>query len=142
MKKQLLIVCGCAIENNKILFLQRKDENKKIHLKWELPGGKVEFGEKPEVAILREYKEETGLSIKIIDQVPLTQSYIWNKDTQTFILVYIVKIISGRINKSDHHTKDIKWIDKNKINWKETLIGTKELVNKSIKHYEIRSKKN
>src|SRR5258707_4199864 len=32
--------------------------------KWDLPGGKAEFGEKPEGALFREIEEETGLKIK------------------------------------------------------------------------------
>jgi len=142
MKKQLLIVCGCAIENNKVLLLQRKDEDKKIHLMWELPGGKVEFGEKPEDAIIREFEEETGLKVVVNTQVPLIQSYIWDETIQTFIIVYLVKVISGKINTSDHHTNDIRWQYIDKINWQKTIIGTRELIKKSKKYYDLQSKKN
>lgn len=55
-------IYGILIENNKVLmtrsrFIDREFVN--------FPGGGVEIGEAPEDALIREYQEETGLSIKI-----------------------------------------------------------------------------
>jgi 8-oxo-dGTP diphosphatase len=140
MKKQLLIVCGLAVEEDKILLIQRKDKNKDIHLKWELPGGKVDFGEKPEFALAREYFEETGISVDVTHQVPIIQSYVWDNNVQTFITIFMVKTIGGKFNKSDHHTHDIKWFKYNEIEWENTIIGTKELIDASLKHYDLQTK--
>lgn len=49
--------------NGKILMIQRTNEPSKDY--WCLPGGFINYQEKPEEAILREVKEETGVNIKI-----------------------------------------------------------------------------
>lgn len=58
---QQLAVCGILIENGKVLTVSRKDD----HTQLGLPGGKVDSGEIPEQAILRECFEETGMRVKI-----------------------------------------------------------------------------
>lgn len=58
------ISVGILIKNKKILLGKRKETGFLGGL-WELPGGKVEAQETPEIAIIREFKEETGLSISV-----------------------------------------------------------------------------
>ncbi len=58
-----IAVDGVLIKNKKILLIKRKNEPFKD--KWALPGGFVEYGEKVEDAIVREFKEETGMSVRI-----------------------------------------------------------------------------
>jgi len=58
-----VVACLVGI-NNKILLLHRHD-NKPEGNKWGLPGGKIDKEDKnKEMAMLRELKEETGLSLK------------------------------------------------------------------------------
>lgn len=58
---QQLAVCGILIEDGKILTVSRKND----HTKLGLPGGKVDRGELPQSAIIRECFEETGMKVKI-----------------------------------------------------------------------------
>ena len=61
-------------ERNKILILNRK----KNLTEWQFPQGGIEENETPEQAILREMKEETGLSeLKILSRVDKTFRYYW-----------------------------------------------------------------
>jgi 8-oxo-dGTP diphosphatase len=48
-------------EEGQVLLLQRSLRSKNYPGKWEFPGGKVDPGEKFDVAVVREVKEETGL---------------------------------------------------------------------------------
>lgn len=50
------------IHENKILLIHRIKEGKEYYV---LPGGKIEYGETPEEAAIREVKEETSLTIEI-----------------------------------------------------------------------------
>ena len=61
--KPSIAVDGILIKNGKILLIKRKNEPFKG--KWALPGGFVEYGERVEDAILREFEEEVGLKAKI-----------------------------------------------------------------------------
>lgn len=57
-------VCGICIENGKLLLIKHKNLGKGGYL-WAPPGGGVDFGESVEECLLREFKEETGLIIKV-----------------------------------------------------------------------------
>ena len=61
--KPSIAVDGVLIKNGKILLIKRKNEPFKG--KWALPGGFVEYGEKVEDAVLREFQEEVGIKAKI-----------------------------------------------------------------------------
>jgi 8-oxo-dGTP diphosphatase len=63
MKKPGIAVDGVLIKDNKILLIKRKNEPFKG--KWALPGGFVEYGEKVEEAVLREFEEEVGIKARI-----------------------------------------------------------------------------
>jgi len=57
-------LAGCIIkdEQGRVLLLHR---NNGRHVQWEIPGGKIDVGEKPDQAAAREVKEELGVEVKI-----------------------------------------------------------------------------
>ncbi|MEM1513777.1 MAG: NUDIX hydrolase [Candidatus Thermoplasmatota archaeon] len=61
--KPAVAVDGVLIKNKKILLIKRRNDPFKD--KWALPGGFVEYGERVEEAIIREFKEETGMRARI-----------------------------------------------------------------------------
>ena len=61
--KTIKVVAALVTKDNKIFATQRGYGDFKDG--WEFPGGKVEEGEKPEDAIVREIKEELGADIKV-----------------------------------------------------------------------------
>lgn len=76
-----VIVAGGGLVHtaeNTVLLIFRKN-------KWDLPKGKLDAGETPEVAALREVHEETGLQSLQLDK-PLTITYHTYKENGTFIL--------------------------------------------------------
>ena len=64
MESRLLLVVACALvdADGRVLLCQRP-EGKQLAGLWEFPGGKVEAGETPEIALIRELKEELGISV-------------------------------------------------------------------------------
>lgn len=62
--KPLLLVAACAlIDIDGRVLLARRPEGKKMAGLWEFPGGKLNPGETPEVALIRELKEELGIDV-------------------------------------------------------------------------------
>jgi 8-oxo-dGTP diphosphatase len=65
----LQVVAGIIEDKGKVLLCQRHHLSKRFPLKWEFPGGKVEKGEDPEAAIIRELNEELGISVSKVEYI-------------------------------------------------------------------------
>jgi len=61
-------LAGCIIKNDegKVLLLHRSTAKR---VQWEIPGGKVEVGEAPEQAAVREIAEELGVTVQVIGRI-------------------------------------------------------------------------
>lgn len=72
-QKPLLLVTACALidRDNRVLLAQRPAGKAMAGL-WEFPGGKVEAGETPEGALLRELEEELDVRTEAACLAPLT----------------------------------------------------------------------
>ena len=72
MPVDLLLVAACALVDvdGRVLISQRP-ANKAMAGLWEFPGGKVEKGERPEDALIRELKEELGITVREACLAPL-----------------------------------------------------------------------
>lgn len=58
-------VVGAAIMKDGKLFVAQRPDKGEVGLKWEYPGGKIEDGETPVQAIIREIKEELNADIEV-----------------------------------------------------------------------------
>lgn len=65
-ENRLVVVAAVLERDGKILIGQRKSGGRHP-LKWELPGGKVEPGEEPRAALVRELREELGIEAVLGD---------------------------------------------------------------------------
>ena len=111
-KSPKLTADGAIFKDGKIVLIKRKNEPFKG--KWALPGGFVEYGEKVEDAVIREVKEETGLSTKIIDIVGIYSDP--NRDPRGHIItvVYLLDIIGGELKGNDD-AAEAKYFDINDL---------------------------
>lgn len=68
----LPIVIGVVrdLQGRVLLGRRYQPEIPEIHGKWNLLGGRVEFGESPEEALVREIKEESGLEVEVVRMLP------------------------------------------------------------------------
>lgn len=69
------VVCALVERDGTVLVAQRP-AHKHLPFKWEFPGGKVEPGETPEAAIVRELREELGVAFVVTRALPrFTHAY-------------------------------------------------------------------
>ena len=108
-----LTVRGVIRQEEKILILRRHPKSRNNPHKYELPGGKVDPGEFFDVALVREFKEETDLDVKIDSLFEVVQdefiSRRTNRPISTVQLMMNLEIIGGDLQISDEHD-DFKWV--------------------------------
>ncbi|MEU7058492.1 (deoxy)nucleoside triphosphate pyrophosphohydrolase [Streptomyces sp. NPDC046197] len=64
------VVVGAALLDGGRLLAARRSAPPELAGRWELPGGKVEPGERPEAALVRELREELGVDAEPVERVP------------------------------------------------------------------------
>ncbi|MEC8956707.1 MAG: 8-oxo-dGTP diphosphatase MutT [Pseudomonadota bacterium] len=62
--QRISVVAGILIDKNKRLLLSQRQSFKTFPFQWEFPGGKIVAGESPEMALIRELKEELNINAK------------------------------------------------------------------------------
>jgi len=73
MGADILIVAACAlIDADGRVLLAKRPPGRPLQGFWEFPGGKVEAGETPEAALVRELDEELGIAVAHECLAPLT----------------------------------------------------------------------
>ncbi len=125
--KQITVFVGLIVHDGKLLMVQRDEpEVKGAHLKWEIPGGKVDFGETPEESIVREIKEETGVNIRVKRLIPTVYTKYWEYQwgTQhTLLLGYECEFVSQGKKTADHHVNDVAWVELKNVKQLDRLPG-------------------
>lgn len=96
--------------NHRFLALKRSEEKGDF---WELPGGRLEYGETLEETLYREIKEETNLDItprRILNSWDLIE-----ENRQISGVIYLCDIKSDKVTLSDEHS-DYRWFHTSEIN--------------------------
>ena len=112
--KNLKIVVSIALINdsNEIL-LSKRPNNKHLAGFWEFPGGKVEDGESPESAIVRETKEEINIDINNKCFAPLSFSEFDYKEFQLLLLLYVCRRWEGEPKSMENN--ELMWVKPNML---------------------------
>ena len=107
---QKITVAGLLIKDGKVLVIKRARNERYLAGMYELPGGKVDFGEQPNDALKREFLEETGLTIQVLTPYK-AYSYLSHENKRhTVEIVYTVALIGKPgIKLSDEH-EDYCWV--------------------------------
>ena len=113
--KTINVVAAIIIKSNQILATQRGYGNYAGF--WEFPGGKIENGESPEQAIIREIKEE--LSADIVVDSFLTEVEHDYPEFHLKMKCFLCHIKDGKIELLEHSA--LKWLDKNNLDSVEWL---------------------
>ena len=108
-----LVVSVALINNANEILLSKRPKDKHLADFWEFPGGKVENGETPEIALVREIKEELNIDINGKCIAPLSFSEYDYREFQLLLLLYICRRWEG-IPKSMENN-EIMWVKPNML---------------------------
>ena len=113
----LLLVVACALvdQDNRILIAQRPP-GKKLEGLWEFPGGKLDPGERPEDALIRELHEELSIHVKAPCLAPLTFASHAYDDFHLLMPLYICRRWEGFVQPREGQA--VKWVRPRELrNW-------------------------
>ena len=85
------VVAVALVDVDGRVLLSRRPEDKVMGGLWEFPGGKMERGESPESALIREMKEELGIDTKESCLAPLSFSSHAYDDFHVLLLLYVCR---------------------------------------------------
>mgnify|MGYP001174148610 CR=1 FL=1 len=110
--KQRISVRAIMRDGSKVLLLKRSAGRESIVGKYELPGGKVAYGEQPEDALRRILHSDIGVHMQTV-QLYDAVTYIDrdDRDIQYIVLVYMVALAPG------HHAIQLGGEEYNKYSW-------------------------
>ncbi|MEM4195329.1 MAG: NUDIX hydrolase [Candidatus Anstonellales archaeon] len=110
------------VNNGKVLVLKRRDGC------WEFPGGKIEFGEMPEISAVRECEEETGLKARELVLLTVT-SAVYEKNGDTKHSIYVVfagKVDSQEVRISGEHV-EAKWVNASELEFMNLCYNARDV---------------
>lgn len=122
--KTIRVVAAIIIEKEKVFATQRGYGEFKDG--WEFPGGKIELGEIPEAAIVREIKEELDTEIEVVKLLD-TVEYDYPQFHLSMDCI-ICKIKSGDLVLKEHEAA--KWLTKENLDSVDWLPADLSLIEK------------
>ena len=105
------VAAAILVKDDKIL-LAKRPANDRLPNKWELPGGKIEDGETPEVCLQRELFEEFGIKVEVADF--FCSSVFTYEHMKIELLAYFVQWTSGVMVPTVH--EEIRWCALKELN--------------------------
>ncbi len=106
---RIVVVAACALvdTDGRVLVAQRP-EGKTMAGLWEFPGGKVDDGERPEAALIRELREELGIDVSAACLAPLTFASHGYDDFHLLMPLYVCRRWKGEVRPQENQA--LRWV--------------------------------
>lgn len=97
-----------------ILVIKRAGDETHLENLWDVPGGRFDYGEKPEEGLKREVMEESGLEIEVAEPVT-SWTFMRDNGEQVFGTTFLCEPEDLEVELGDEHT-DFQWVEKDELN--------------------------
>ncbi len=114
-RQQQIVVAGAVVldgQGNVLLTRRNQPDLPGAHGRWEMPAGKVEFGELPHETAAREVLEETGYAVRVDPRRSSVKAMIWESDTKethTILLAFRAEVVGGERTVQGGKVADVRW---------------------------------
>ncbi|HEY1146747.1 MAG TPA: (deoxy)nucleoside triphosphate pyrophosphohydrolase [Allosphingosinicella sp.] len=109
----MTVVAAALVDGDGRVLLQQRAPGRQMAGLWEFPGGKVEPGERPEQALIRELAEELGIETEIACIAPATFASAELGERHLLLLLYICRKWRGEPRPLD--ASALKWVRPNQM---------------------------
>jgi 8-oxo-dGTP diphosphatase len=107
-KQILLVVAVALIDVDGRLLIAQRPEGKSMAGLWEFPGGKVDPGETPEAALIRELREELAIDTEASCLAPFTFASHAYDDFHLLMPLYVCRTYQGVPQAREHQA--LRWV--------------------------------
>ena len=104
----ILVVAVALVDVDGRVLIAQRPEGKSMAGLWEFPGGKVEPGETPEHALIRELQEEIGIDVTENCLAPFTFASHRYDDFHLLMPLYVCRVWDGAVVAREGQT--LKWV--------------------------------
>ncbi len=106
--KLVTVVAVALVDADRRVLIAQRPAGKQLAGLWEFPGGKLEPGERPEEALIRELREELGIEVKTACLAPLTFASHAYEDFHLLMPLYICRRWEGFVQPREG--QELKWV--------------------------------
>ena len=118
------VVAALIVHDSKILVCQRT-RHQTMPLKWEFPGGKIEEGEQPRAALVRELQEELGIHATIAEEAARVR-HEYKSGSAVELRFFVVREYRGQLE--NRIFRDLQWADPKELSTYDFLEADLKLV--------------
>lgn len=106
--KLVLVVAVALVDTDSRVLIAQRPPGKALAGLWEFPGGKVDAGEWPEAALIRELDEELGIKVKEACLAPLTFASHAYPNFHLLMPLYVCRRWEGFVQSRERQA--LKWV--------------------------------
>ena len=118
------VVAALILRGDEVLICQRRPDQP-MALKWEFPGGKIELGETPEQALVRELDEELGIDADIGYLVARIR-HVYRSGGAVDLQFFAVRSFRGEVANRIFH--DLRWVSLRDLTTFDFLAADRDLI--------------
>lgn len=109
----VLVVAAALIDADGRVLIAQRPQGKQLAGLWEFPGGKVEPGERPEAALIRELREELGIETKAACLAPFVFASHAYETFHLLMPLYLCRRWEGVVTRHEHAA--LAWVKPNRL---------------------------